>query len=102
LEPDQIIDPYNKTLNKTLSAERKEWAQRVFQNLRKRLDKNDRITILAGKSYRQYLVPLLSQEGFKILIPMEGKSLGVQLRWLNTINSNSERHLTFYAPGRNG
>lgn len=91
LEPDRMIDPYNKTLNTMPSAERKQWALSVFRDLTDRSRKNDSIAIFAGKSYRQYLVPLLSQEGYKTLVPMEGKSIGVQLRWLNTVNHNVDR-----------
>jgi hypothetical protein len=91
LEPERIIAPYNKTLNRISSAGRKQWASSIFQELKERLHNNDNVVILAGKSYRQYLVPLLLQEGFKILVPMEGKSIGVQLRWLNTVNHYSDR-----------
>lgn len=91
LEPDRIIEPYDRTLNSMSTAERKHWALSVLQDLRDRSHRDESVIILAGKSYRKYLVPLLSQEGYDAVVPMEGKSIGVQLRWLNTVNHYPER-----------
>jgi hypothetical protein len=91
LEPDRIIEPYDKTLKLMADIERKQWALSVVQDLKSRSCRNDRIIILGGDYYRKHLVPLLSGDGYEILVPLEGKSIGFQLQWLNTVNQYPER-----------
>lgn len=91
LQPDRTVEPYDETLKSMSEAQRKQWAASVFQDLRSRSRTSDRITILAGNFYRKHLMSLLSQEGYETHVPLEGKSIGVQLRWLNTVNHNPDR-----------
>ena len=91
LEPHQIIRPYNKTLKTMSERDRKQWARAVFQDLRQRLHKGDTVTVLAGASYRKNLMPLLVSEGYETRAPLAGRSLGVQMKWLNSVNSHRER-----------
>ena len=58
LDPEQIIEPYDESLNNISSRNRKVWADKVLNQMRAaglNLEK-DRFTILAGKNYRQYLI----------------------------------------------
>lgn len=58
LDPEQIIEPYDESLNNISSRNRKAWADKVLSQMRTaglNLEK-DRFTILAGKNYRQYLI----------------------------------------------
>lgn len=91
LEPDRIIKPYDRNLKTMSKKEKKQWALSIFQDLRSRSSRSDSILILAGNSYRKHIMPLLSQEGYETLIPLEGRSIGIQLRWLNSLNQYPER-----------
>jgi len=92
IAPNTIIEPYNKTLNNMSREDRKKWANNVFQELRKKTKSNDEITFVAGLRYRQDLVPLLSERGNKICVPMEGLGIGKQLQWLSKNNNTVSRH----------
>lgn len=83
LEPDEIIAPYNMALNNMYRDKRKKWSLIVFEKLKNKLSPGDEITILAGYYYRQDIVPLLKESGYRVKVPMEGLSIGWQLRWLN-------------------
>ena len=94
LSLEKDVDPYDVTLSqvpkkkreenpklKVLSREeRKEWANKVLNQLREEanLDK-DEFIFLAGRRYREFLLPYLAQ---KPEIPMEKLSIGKQLEWL--------------------
>ncbi|MFH1022681.1 MAG: hypothetical protein V1809_04775 [Planctomycetota bacterium] len=82
VRPTEVITPYEETLNTQSVCERREWANRVWSELRPCLNPNDCITILAGERYRDYLVPLVEQYGCHVDIPMHGLGIGRQLRWL--------------------
>ena len=62
--------------------ERKHWANRVLQMLKPLLSTDDKLTVLAGKDYRENLIKLFNQEGYKVNIPMEGLRNGEQKSWL--------------------
>ncbi|MEQ8579305.1 MAG: hypothetical protein RIC57_00385 [Balneola sp.] len=78
------IEPYDKTLNKMLVIERKEWSKRVVDQLKSVADlKNDEFTFLAGDKYRKYLLTEID----RVKIPMQGLKIGEQLQWLTKQNS---------------
>mgnify|MGYP006302676237 FL=1 len=54
--PDQVIAPYDKTLNTMSASARRAWAEVVLADVENVLEYGDRIIILAGMKYRQYLV----------------------------------------------
>jgi cytoplasmic iron level regulating protein YaaA (DUF328/UPF0246 family) len=55
---DKEIEPYNKSLNKMPEKEIKKWADNVTRQLEEQVDlQNDEIIFLAGKKYRNYLIP---------------------------------------------
>ena len=79
LELDQIITPYELTLNTMTEAEKKGWSRRVLDVLQKKADlKSDLFVILAGMNYRKYLLPEITH----FEIPLEGLSFGRQLQEL--------------------
>lgn len=82
VDPNQLIEPYDLTLRKMKVEDRKAWAKKIFQMLGSFLAPEDRITILAGKLYRENLVPLILERGCKVDVPMAGMRIGEQLRWL--------------------
>lgn len=83
LDPETVIEPYDKTLNKMRAAERRAWARRVTGQLEDILVLGDRVVFLAGKRYRENLVGAIREMGCTVEIPMEGLGIGKQLRWLN-------------------
>lgn len=83
LSPDQLVASYANTLNTMMKADRLEWAKRVQQQLLKVLVPGTKVIILAGKRYREGIVPFLRGEGFSVEVPMEGLRIGSQLSWLN-------------------
>lgn len=82
LAPDAIVAPYERTLNRMRSGERREWAEKVQVQLLKVLPAEADVLILAGLRYREQIVPFLRVNGFRVSIPLEGLSIGKQLQWL--------------------
>jgi len=81
--PNEIIAPYEKTLRQMPIAQRKAWAAQVFQDLcAVAVKPGDRIVILTGEDYREYLVEPLRAFGCHVEIPMLGLSFGKQKSWL--------------------
>ena len=79
LDLDTEISPYEITLNKMSSAQRKEWANRVIAQLKRKVDlKKDHFVILAGQQYRENLIPHIRHYE----IPLEGLRIGEQLQLL--------------------
>lgn len=89
VRPETTISPYNLTLKTMPREDRKLWASNVLDSLRRTLKPTDLITILAGQRYREFLVPALLRDGYAVEQPLEGKSLGRQLQWLNQQKSES-------------
>lgn len=81
--PDQVIAPYNETLNEKTVAVRREWSRKVVQDLRARCTPGTSVVFLAGEKYRELLVPALRERGCNVEVPMEGLGIGEQLHWLS-------------------
>jgi hypothetical protein len=81
--PEQVIEPYNETLSGKTVAERKEWSNKVVQELRLRCTPATSIVFLAGEKYREFLVPALRGLGCNVQVPMKGLAIGEQLHWLS-------------------
>ena len=76
---DEEIEPYDVTLNKMSACERRIWAAQVVSQLRAHSDLgNDHFVILAGKKYRQHLLPHLKSYE----VPLAGLPIGKQLQFL--------------------
>ena len=80
--PSQVISPYEETLNKKSRAERERWSEGVWSALCPRLRPGDRVLLLAGLNYREYLIPKLVQHGCIIDVPMKNLGIGRQIQWL--------------------
>jgi len=79
LELEEIIEPYNKTLNDFTLIERKKWSNSIIVDLKKIADLDfDHFTILAGNRYCQFILPHLNHYSR----PLEGLSIGKQLQFL--------------------
>jgi cytoplasmic iron level regulating protein YaaA (DUF328/UPF0246 family) len=79
LNLDDKVEPYDLTLNKMKTKEKKEWSLRILKEL-KRLEDFDSTTFvfLAGENYRKYLI----EEILYYEIPMRGLKIGEQLQFL--------------------
>jgi len=81
--PDQVIAPYDETLNDMRKADRDAWARKVLAQLSKVTEPGDTLVFLAGKRYTHGIVPELKRRGYWVEEPMEGLPIGKRLRWLN-------------------
>lgn len=85
IEPDDQLAAYNKTLNGMSKAQRARWARAVMIDLSLRIKKGDRVVILAGKRYREDLVPALERLGAAVEVPLENLGIGMQLQKLTVL-----------------
>ena len=80
LDPNEVIVPYDKTLNKMPIADRKNWASTVIQSLREHYDlEEDHFLILAGRKYCEFLIPHLKN----VENPMASMGIGKRLKFLS-------------------
>lgn len=79
LDLDQVIVPYEMTLNAMTEVQNKAWARNVLDSLQQKADlKSDLFVFLAGANCRKYLIHEL--RNYKI--PLEGMPFGMQLQEL--------------------
>jgi len=83
LFPDDKIEPYDLTLNDMKSSLRREWAERVFSQMKNRLSLNDfgEVFFHAGEKYRHYLITKLENIGLQCEIPLKHLGIGKQKAW---------------------
>lgn len=83
VEPDEVIAPYEKTLNNAGVSERREWARRVHAQLESRgvLQQGVSFVWLAGAKYQESLRKLLGD--FDHHDPLAGLRMGERLARLS-------------------
>ena len=75
---DDVISPYEKTLNGASEREKKIWAYTVYQQFLKRGgNPKEPCMFLCGLNYRKYLMQLFPNSE----APLKGLSFGNVLRW---------------------
>jgi len=79
LNPSDLIESYDLTLNNMKSIEVKKWSQKVFNQLIN-YDIYE-IDFYAGEKYRKYLISLLEQRNIICNIPLKGLGIGQQLKF---------------------
>lgn len=89
--PGVCIDGYDKTLKDMPLHEREEWATGVVKALQPIIGKQDRVVMLAGKRYREFLLEKITDMCHNVEVPMEGMRIGEQLRWLSGLRGNDDR-----------
>jgi len=82
LSPATLIEKYDATLNTMRAKARREWAERVFQQLKSVVSPGDRVVLLAGRHYSEFLVPKLQACGADVSMPLERLRFGPRLSWL--------------------
>ncbi len=83
VDPTSVIAPYERTLNTMTVRERRAWADRVIGQLKATLPRAERIYVLAGERYREFLMGHLRSICPDVQVPMEGLRIGEQLSWLS-------------------
>ncbi len=86
LDPETRIRDYNITLNEFSKAQRERWSKRVLQQLKGKVLPGDELYFFCGKRYREELIAVL-RDTHPCVVPLQGMSIGEQLRWHNTKTS---------------
>lgn len=83
VELDQVLQPYDASLNTAPKEERLAWSATVWGQLHQVFDVAEcRFTLLAGKAYITYLRQWLRVTAAACETPLQGLSIGQQLQWL--------------------
>lgn len=82
LDPLDVVAPYDAMLTAMPVSERRSWADRVAASLLHRYPSPVRFVVLAGRRYREHLIPRLRHAGHECVVPMRGLGIGQQKRWL--------------------
>ena len=85
VHPDQVISPYELTLNAMQIGDRRQWARRTLSQLEPHLVGVRSVVFLAGLRYREFLEGPLRSRGLNISVPMAGLRIGQQLSWLDAM-----------------
>jgi hypothetical protein len=83
IAPDQIIEPYDETLNTMPIEGRRAWAHRVGAEIVGRLPRDSELLLFAGERYSEFLVPLLKRSSYLVVQPLKGLPLGRRLARLD-------------------
>lgn len=83
VDPDEVIAPYDETLNEMGVDQRQAWGRDVARELEEVLQPGDQVILLAGQRYREFLLEPLRILGCDVKIPMRGLRIGEQMSWLN-------------------
>ena len=77
------IEPYDETLTNARVAEKREWAERVAEQLDEQGLLSEDVTLVfhAGKDYYGEVLPLIEDSGVIIEIPTEGLAIGEKQAW---------------------
>ena len=83
LEPGQQVDPYDLTLNDMRVSERRSWARGVIAQMERSLPPVDRVVVLAGQKYREFLMDWLTRISAVVDTPLAHLPIGLQLQFLD-------------------
>ncbi len=82
LEPGEVINTYNRALNEATADDRQVWARNVGKKLLNAQPDVLNVMIFAGRHYREYLIPYLTEHGVRVEVPLLKMRIGEQLSWL--------------------
>lgn len=95
VDADQVVEPYDLTLNAMRAAERERWGIRVTRALEQRYGTpvqgggvwppmgGVHFVILAGRTYRDPITPAIERAQSTWKAPLAGLYIGQQIAWLN-------------------
>lgn len=78
LEPDDIIETYELTLNKMSAQQKRDWAIRIAKQFQIKITPRDTLHYFCGINYRSNLIKTLPNQ---YTTPLQGLSFGRQLQW---------------------
>ena len=82
VKPDDIIQPYELTLNNTNKRQRQEWAYKVYKQLvREGIDFDEEAIFLCGKKYREFIATKFTNAK----TPLKNLGLGEQLKFYKEV-----------------
>lgn len=85
LELNDIIEPYNETLNDYSVDERKDWTKKVIKIMKdKNINFNEKVVFLCGENYIEFLKD--NFKNYKCIY--DGKGIGEIMHWLDVKNNN--------------
>lgn len=88
IQPLEIIEPYDETLNDMDITQKNIWGEAVIQQLTKFVQAPAEIWLMAGKSYREPIEHKLIQMGYSVHSPLSGLGIGQQVSWLQHAERN--------------
>lgn len=78
LELNDIVSPYNETLNTKTKKEKQLWAYKCYYQLtKKNINFEEEVVWLCGENYREYLIRKFTNNK----IPIKGLGIGEQLKF---------------------
>ncbi len=88
VHPDDVIAPYNETLDRLSPSALQGWGNSVAEALNRRLGSLESVAfeIHAGRRYVQSLAPRLLAQGASVQLPLEGLRIGKQLQWYGRVD----------------
>jgi cytoplasmic iron level regulating protein YaaA (DUF328/UPF0246 family) len=78
LDMEDVIEPYNETLNAMKVADIQIWSAKVLEQMKGEIAPDDEVVFLAGERYRRYLAPHFKHHA----VPLRGLGIGRQLQFL--------------------
>lgn len=85
LHPFRVTDPYDLTLNGMGVKLRKDWTAMVQEQMDRQRMFGTKAIVLAGTSYREFLMPTFRLRFGDVQVPMEGLMMGQQLSWMKNV-----------------
>lgn len=88
VKPDDIIQPYELTLNNMNKRQRQEWAYKVYKQLvREGVSFDEKAIFLCGKKYREFIIKKFTNAE----APLKKLGLGEQLKFYKeTLNEKNK------------
>ena len=72
VHPEQVIEPYDLTLNSMGVTDRRLWSERVMAQIQPHLNDVRSVVFLAGQKYRKFLEPEVASLGVTVQGSYEG------------------------------
>lgn len=98
VDPSDILEPYEKTLNTMAQRSRRHWAEKVYAQLKSKFKfaLPEKITFLTSIKYRQPLGKFVREYDLcRTAVPLKGLGIGQQMQFLDQeyFNMGSRIHL---------
>ena len=91
VDPDEVIEPYDRYLEDQPAAYRHDWGQRVVEQLEARFGalRGKAFALHASRAYGDPIEPLLRARGATLLRPLDGLRFGEHLQWYDGVTAHA-------------